>query len=513
MLQTTKENFIYKIFIIISLLICPIVVIAPLGSWVPLAILALSCSLFNKSIYKKQFILETPKVIFVAFFWIIISTILIGKNLFILEKVFSFILLILFGLIIINIKINSSNLKKIIIVFSISFILSAILILADTKINLGLKLWLSKNFDFNNFKSFYEFKDWISFSDFRKNNFNQIISYNQTSYSRGIIGLSLLSLPLFIFCFFYNLKKLAYSIIFISASLALFTLNYTVLFSFMVALIFSVIFYFKKDIFKKYFLLFLGSYFLLCPFILGAFDYKKFSAYENYFFQKNNDLFINYCGNTKDPSNLLFRNKFSINLKCCKYISVLNKKLYRQYSEICDKKEFNNIFSSEGNIQKIKLFLKYKLNYMASKKIHRLIIWSYTKEKILEKPIIGHGFFSSRYIASKKLKTKELTEYNFIPLHPHNNVLQVWLELGIIGVIIFFIFIRFLLKKIYKYSKINHKFSAIAMMSFFQVFFIGQIGFGFWQSWWLAITLITLILYKYLFQCFKSHALQSGSLD
>ena len=53
MLQTTKENFIYKTFIVISLLICPIVVIAPLGSWVPLAIAAISCSLFNKSIYKK----------------------------------------------------------------------------------------------------------------------------------------------------------------------------------------------------------------------------------------------------------------------------------------------------------------------------------------------------------------------------------------------------------------------------------------------------------------------------
>ena len=97
--------------------------------------------------------------------------------------------------------------KKIIAVFSISFILSAILIIVDSKINLGLKLWLSKNFDFSNFKSFYELKDWTSFSDFRKNNFNQIISYNNTAYSRGIIGLSLLVLPLFLLCFFYNLKN------------------------------------------------------------------------------------------------------------------------------------------------------------------------------------------------------------------------------------------------------------------------------------------------------------------
>ena len=206
-----------------------------------------------------------PSIIFIAFFWIIISTIFIGKNFFILEKAFSFILLILFCLIIIKTNINFSNFDKIIAVFSISFILSAIFIIVDSKINLGIKLWFSKNFDFSNFKSFYELKYWISFSDFRKNNFNQIISYNLTAYSIGIIGLSLISLPLFMLCYFYNLKKLAYIIIFIFACLALLTLNYTVLFSYTGALIFGAIFYFKKEIFKKYFLSLLGLYFYYVP--------------------------------------------------------------------------------------------------------------------------------------------------------------------------------------------------------------------------------------------------------
>ena len=56
MLQTTKENFIYKTFIVISLFICPVVVIAPLGSWVPLALAAISCFLFNKNIHKKKLV-------------------------------------------------------------------------------------------------------------------------------------------------------------------------------------------------------------------------------------------------------------------------------------------------------------------------------------------------------------------------------------------------------------------------------------------------------------------------
>ena len=247
MLQKKKENFIYKTFIIISLLTCPIVVIAPLGSWVPLAVAAIICSLFNKSIYKKKFILETPTVIHITFFWITISTIFIGKNFFILEKVFSFIILILFGLIIIKTNINSSSLKKIIAVFSISFILSAILIIVDSKINLGLKLWLSKNFDFSNFKSFYELKNWTSFSDFKNNYYNQIISYNNTTYSRGVISLTVLALPLSLLCFYCNKKFLAYLILILSFILAISGSSLTIILSFLVAFFFGIVFYFKNS--------------------------------------------------------------------------------------------------------------------------------------------------------------------------------------------------------------------------------------------------------------------------
>ena len=243
MLQTTKDKFIYKTFILISLLICPIVVIAPLGSWLPLAIAAISCSLFDKNIFKKKLILKMPFVIIVAFFWIVISTIFIGKNFFILEKVFYFIALLIFGLIVINANINNSELKKLIAVFSISFILSATLIIIDSKINLGIKLWLSKNFDFSNFKSFYELKDWTSLSDFRKNNLNQIISYNHTAYSRGLIGLTVLALPLSLLCFFFNRKLLAFVVLIINFLLVFLSSNLTVIFSFFAVFFLGIIFH------------------------------------------------------------------------------------------------------------------------------------------------------------------------------------------------------------------------------------------------------------------------------
>ncbi len=500
MLQTTKENFIYKTFIVISVLICPIVVMAPLGSWVPLAIAALSCSLFNKSIYKKKFILETPKVIFIAFFWIIISTIFIEKNFLILEKVFSFIILILLSLIIINTNINSSSLKKTISVFSISFIFSATLIIVDSKINLGLKLWLSKNYDFSNFESFYELKDWIGFSDFRKNNFSQIISYNNTTYSRGIISLTVLALPLSLLCFHHNKKLLAYVVLIFNFLLAFLSSSLTVILLFFILFFFGIFFYFKNALLKKYLLWFLGIYFLSCPFILGKLDYKKFSEYENQLFNKKNSLFTKYCGEQIKDVPVLNRERYSLFLYCNAYNTdrLVN---------------FSILFQDENSIEKMRIFVKYNLYNTISNKLHRLMIWSYVKEKILEKPLIGHGFFSSRNIDNKLRKTQRGTKFQLIPLHPHNSILQIWLELGIVGIIIFFSFIKFILDKIFYYVQINRSVATIAFITFFQVFTIGQISFGFWQSWWLAIISITLILYKYVFICFKSHVLQSDSLD
>ena len=195
MLDNTKEKIVNKTFFFISLFFCPIVVIAPLGSWVPLVLGAISCSLLYKRFYKKIFF-EGKLTLIIAFFWMIISVIFIRNDFFLLEKVLHFFILILSFLIINKTKINNYDLKKITLFFSTSFIISALLIVIDTKVNLGLKLWLSQNFDFSNFENIYKLKNWINLYDFRQQYYDIIITYNTNSYSRGIIGLALLSLPL-----------------------------------------------------------------------------------------------------------------------------------------------------------------------------------------------------------------------------------------------------------------------------------------------------------------------------
>ena len=86
--------------------------------------------------------------------------------------------------------------------------------------------------------------------------------------------------------------------------------------------------------------------------------------------------------------------------------------------------------------------MNYYLLKLESKIIHRRVIWSFSKQKILERPLFGHGIFSSRDIGDQyKILDNVNQILPAIPLHPHNNILQIWLELGVVGIILFYIFL------------------------------------------------------------------------
>ncbi|GIS23944.1 MAG: hypothetical protein CM15mP124_4240 [Alphaproteobacteria bacterium] len=133
--------------------------------------------------------------------------------------------------------------------------------------------------------------------------------------------------------------------------------------------------------------------------------------------------------------------------------------------------------------------------------LHRRAIWSFSKEKILEKPLFGHGIFSSRVIGDQyKIINNENKMLSAIPLHPHNSILQLWLELGIIGIILLYILLYKIINKIYEIKKINSKYAAFSLASLLQIFLIGQFSYGFWQTWWISIIFINIFIYNILYK-------------
>ncbi|TAL00908.1 MAG: hypothetical protein EPO08_12170, partial [Rhodospirillaceae bacterium] len=65
----------------------------------------------------------------------------------------------------------------------------------------------------------------------------------------------------------------------------------------------------------------------------------------------------------------------------------------------------------------------------------RLGIWRHVSQLISDAPILGHGFDAARDLSATNEKLPG-TDFPAIPIHPHNGVLQVWLELGAVGVLL-----------------------------------------------------------------------------
>ena len=129
--------------------------------------------------------------------------------------------------------------------------------------------------------------------------------------------------------------------------------------------------------------------------------------------------------------------------------------------------------------------------------IHRLLVWEYVGKKIHEKPFLGHGAGTSRLIGQNIILNIPNTKDEIkgaIPLHPHNNFLEIWLELGLLGIMV----ISLLWIKIIKFGidirKKSYVLGTGVCASIVSIFVISNLSFGFFQAWWMASIGLTFLI-------------------
>ena len=116
--------------------------------------------------------------------------------------------------------------------------------------------------------------------------------------------------------------------------------------------------------------------------------------------------------------------------------------------------------------------------------VHRQIIWGFSLSKFKEKPILGFGPDSSNFIngSQNNIGHPSTGNMNYIPSHPHNFLVELLLETGLLGILTFSILI------IYVNYRIAKKFSGrnLSYLFFFNGYFWGSslVNFSFWASWW-----------------------------
>lgn len=126
---------------------------------------------------------------------------------------------------------------------------------------------------------------------------------------------------------------------------------------------------------------------------------------------------------------------------------------------------------------------------------HRIFIWKHTMELSETKPLLGHGFGESRFIDSQK----DYTIYNNVklllfPTHPHNNLMQLLLENGIIGLTFY---LTLICSYIFRWHHLfkdmindpNEKYKTVyktGISCLACLFVISMISFNIWQPWFVC---------------------------
>lgn len=112
----------------------------------------------------------------------------------------------------------------------------------------------------------------------------------------------------------------------------------------------------------------------------------------------------------------------------------------------------------------------------------RIEIWNFAAERIAERPVFGWGFDAADAMRRQFADTIGNVA-NMMPNHPHNVPLQIWLELGIVGLALFVATLLILVWRIDRLPRIER---LAAQCAFASGLAISLVGYGTWQSQWIA---------------------------
>ena len=129
----------------------------------------------------------------------------------------------------------------------------------------------------------------------------------------------------------------------------------------------------------------------------------------------------------------------------------------------------------------------YESGWIADSAKHRLHVWDFAADRIYERPLFGWGFDSSHKMPNMGVEPFGGAK-KVIPAHPHNAVLQIWLELGLVGALIALALLLSVWRLIDRLAGFDQ---AAAVALFVAGFAVACISYGIWQSKWIA-TLIAL---------------------
>jgi len=129
-------------------------------------------------------------------------------------------------------------------------------------------------------------------------------------------------------------------------------------------------------------------------------------------------------------------------------------------------------------------------SWLQSTARHRVHVWNFTAERILERPLLGWGFDAARNIpagAAEPYRNKA----SVMPLHPHNAALQINLELGVPGTALVALLLATMIAGT---ARLNRAAGPAALGMAGTALLIALTAYGAWQSQWLALLALAVVM-------------------
>ena len=136
--------------------------------------------------------------------------------------------------------------------------------------------------------------------------------------------------------------------------------------------------------------------------------------------------------------------------------------------------------------------------------IHRIEVWNFCLTIIAQNPLIGLGLDMSHFVSGGDNQILLYTAPDgssimgpLMPLHPHSALIQIWLEIGLVGLLLTAILFIFVIRSIpIKPSSSFADCAASAAIG--SCFILAVLSFDIWQGWWLC-TLFSAVIYNSVF--------------
>ncbi|MTI09239.1 O-antigen ligase family protein [Curvivirga aplysinae] len=128
---------------------------------------------------------------------------------------------------------------------------------------------------------------------------------------------------------------------------------------------------------------------------------------------------------------------------------------------------------------------------------HRQVIWSFVYEKLKANPLLGVGIDGIAKTEHANTKLVFFKGQEYVPAHPHNWVLEVAVETGVIGIILVLLVMAIFilnLQKLFRQKNIDRKMIFVIFYFFCSFWIISMAAFSIWSAWWLISFFMTLAM-------------------